>query len=454
MPIIVDPDQLNQGTEVVIDEATRRFTLVTAGNLSNDGVTLQALYSFFKEEWKNDNTLIPFPFPMIAITPEQFEFINDWEPVDDITRKLIRTGGWAEVASAGTRKREYLGVITLGNIDAGDRVYYSFASDSAKTDFSFTGPVNEAIQIFGNATNGNFDRRTQVLSLFIRIAGKTYGKVTSTEIGVSPITYKVERFPLTEAADLSIVADDATISTTAPYTGMSITFFASPQARTMGVSSYNFGIIVNSNGGTARQVYEYIQYRLRQNVDIDAGAGTVNGLLADSMAQFVGDRLDTRSANNPSGGGTGVFISSIAPASVNNVRYQDNTAAYRSYPFVASGFISFSDTLKNDPDAIYRVFFTSTPGGNFGTANAIVVQNASNTALSGFVSGNSSIAFTFDYDGNTQGGRTAGADAAVTIVAVGLASAQYVNATAVISRSNSNIISAVAPLERNYVNPV
>ncbi|MGD9670176.1 MAG: hypothetical protein AB7U75_14260 [Hyphomicrobiaceae bacterium] len=34
---------------------------------------------------------------MTAITPEQFEFINDWEPAADSTRNLIRTAGWREV---------------------------------------------------------------------------------------------------------------------------------------------------------------------------------------------------------------------------------------------------------------------------------------------------------------------------------------------------------------------
>jgi hypothetical protein len=74
MAIITDPDLLNQETEITIDTANRTITLNEAGNLSSDGITLQCLYSFLKEEWKTNSTLIPFPFPMTAITPEQFEF--------------------------------------------------------------------------------------------------------------------------------------------------------------------------------------------------------------------------------------------------------------------------------------------------------------------------------------------------------------------------------------------
>jgi hypothetical protein len=453
MALINDPDFINRGTEITIDTTNRTFTLNIAGNLDNDGVTLQALYSYFKEQWKNDNTLIPFPFPMIAITPEQFEFVDDWKPSNDATRKLIRTGGWAEVATDGTRLREYLGVVTLGNIDPGDTAYFAFESQTSKTDFAFDGTVNEAIQIFGNTDNGNFDYRNEVLTVFIRVQGKTYGQVTSTAIGLTSITYKVERFPLSEAADLNIVADDNTITTTLPYTGMSIEFFETAQSKAMGTQNYNFGVIVDANGGTARQVYEFIQYSLRRDADINAGTDVVNGLLADAMAVFVGDRLDTLFVTNIAGGGGGVFIDDLNATSINDVRYIDNTEVYRTFPFVAAGVINFSQTLSDDPNAVYRMFFTSVPNGNFGTADAITVEDDSGTPIADDISGRTSISFTFDYDGNVQGGRTAGTNANITVVAIGLNNAQYVLANGTIARSTANAITLVSALERNYSNP-
>lgn len=73
--------------------------------------------------------------------------------------------------------------------------------------------------------------------------------------------------------------------------------------------------------------------------------------------------------------------------------------------------------------------------------------------MSGSISGQSSITKTFDYDGNVQGGRTAGTDASITAVAIGLSTGQYVSATGTIQRSNANSVSLVASLERNYQNP-
>jgi hypothetical protein len=158
MALIVDPDQLNQGTEVTITTGTRLVTLNIAGNLSNDGVTLQALYSFFKEEWKTDALLIPHPFPMIAITPEQFEWIEDWQPTNDTTRKLIRTAGWREIDDLDILQKEFIGVITLGTFEdaANDTAYYQQGTDptdtTAATDFNLAGPVNEMVPTYDNIT--------------------------------------------------------------------------------------------------------------------------------------------------------------------------------------------------------------------------------------------------------------------------------------------------------------
>ena len=69
MAVIIDPDKLNQGVEVVINSTNKTIQLLVAGNLTNDGVTGQCLYSFLKEEWKNDDTLFKFPFPMTSIRP-------------------------------------------------------------------------------------------------------------------------------------------------------------------------------------------------------------------------------------------------------------------------------------------------------------------------------------------------------------------------------------------------
>ena len=230
---LTDPDDINtagsyasdeyDSTEVNIDPVAKTFQLKQAGNLSSvgSGVTGQALYSFFKDRWKNVTELPQYDFPMLSITNEQFEFINDWEPEDDTTRKMLRTCGWAEVDDASAVKREYSGVITLGTfVDNTDQPYFQQVDDftTATTDTDFTGPVNEAVQVYGDASNGDFDYRGY-FKMYVRVIGKSYDDADLVDIGVGTMTYIVYRFPLTNSTDLkwgSTVDADISSGATVP----------------------------------------------------------------------------------------------------------------------------------------------------------------------------------------------------------------------------------------------
>ena len=449
MALIIDPDDLNQGTEVVIDTSAKTITLAVAGNLSTDGVTGQTLYSFFKEEWNQDALLIAFDFPMIAITPEQFEFIDDWVLIDDTSRNLLRACGWRELNEAKDVLREYAGVVSLGNIDSTDTAYYAFSSQVAKNDFAFPGPVNQGVQTFGDALNGDIDYRNEVLTVFIRTQGKLYGTQSTTDIGVSGLSYIVYRFPLSESTDLKVIGagfSDSDITSNAPYTGMNIEFGAF--TRDIGGVDYNFSIVVDGNNATAEQIYAFVQYRLRQDADIDDAAGVKNGLLAESQLAFVGDSLETLLTVDG-----GVFIDNFNSNDTNRISFVDDSGTARTFPFVAAGSISFNNNLQVDASTKFWMFFTTNPSGNMGTTSAILVNDAGGTPINASLGGASFIDFDFDYDGNVQGGRTENTDADVTIVAIGRNRAQYVVATGTITRATGINFSLVAPLERNYSNP-
>ena len=438
MAMITDPDDLGQGVEIILDTAALTFELVVGGNLSDDGVTGQGVYSFFKDAWKTDATLISYPFPAITITPEQFEFVKGWKPANDITRNLLRSCGWREIDEFGVTNREYMGIVSLGSIDAGDTAYYSFEGDISKTDFNFAGPVNQGIQTFGDFGSGDFDRRAVSLTTYIRTQGKLYGSATTGSIGLSSLNYITNRFPLAEAVDTKITASDTDIQTLSPYVGMSISYGTT--VRSIGDVDYTFKAVVDGNNGTAEQINEFVQYALRQGTDIDENSSGVVGDLANSLTAFLGNTLKTK---------LGVYIDNFHPNDTNRIIFTDNSGIERTFPFVASGSLAFNANLASDDDAVYRVFFTDT----FGTAASTLVNDNAGNPISGSVGGFESIGFDFDYDGNVQNGRTAGTDADVTVVAIGLNTAQYVSATAIIGRASAQNISLVAPLERNYSNP-
>ena len=449
--LITDPDSLNQGTEVVIVEGSKTIQLIVAGNLSTDGVTLQALYSFLKEEWKDDATLIPFSFPMEAITPEQFEFLDGWAPADATTRNLIRNAGWAERNASGNIIAMYAGIISLGTLGGADQPYYD--NSGAVTNFTYAGPINEAIKILedpngdGSYVDG-FDRRS-TLTVYAREQAKVYANSDLPAIGVTTMTYQAYRFPLANSIDLKVTESDITVDA---Y-GVTITVHNTPQSRTIGGVSYNFGIIIEGNGRTAEEIYMAVQSALRKSTDIDADASSLVGQLAPDLLTFVGDTLTSNFVASPEAGGGGVFIDNFDANDTNRITFQDNTNTTRTFPFVSAGTINFNSNLQGDASSKYWMFFTTNPAGNFGSSTAVIVDNNAGTDIAGLVSGASSVAFDFDYDGNVQGGRTAGTDADVTLVAIGTNGAQYVVATGTITRATGLNFTLTAPLERNYSNP-
>ena len=701
MTKIIDPDDLtrstsktNLGTDgnVWIDTDTKQIYLAEYGSLTSDGVTVQCLYSYLKEEWKNDNTLIKFPFPMVAITPEQFEFVNGWkiaEDDNDTTRYLLRDGGYAVKDDSGNTIRAFFGLISLGefNDPSNDRAYY-WQNQSDQTDIKYahyTGPLNETAEYYRNKSitsesigtgdgtttdfsatlkwtpvkkssitvhytiggtdytatddgNGNItgtdvsgtinyktgeisltfttapDNTTDInvdytsyfdystfFKLFLRVQGKTYSQASLDDIGVTTLTYQAYRFPVSNTIDLKITHTDAEIDSNsdgvpdqAPYDNMDITwlggtgfgtydsgttynqndvvqasdsrwyiFFSSTSTsgddpanptsitgetlgsgdgsttsfsgtlasppvrpgtlkvyytiggtdytatddgngnitgtdissgsidydtgswsitfstapdnstnitadytqshwksysgeRQIGTNYYAFDIIIDANvsdsgnNPTAEQIYEFVQFELRQTLDIDANANTEHiGKVTDPLLSFVGDTLVTS---------TGVYIDDFNSTDTNRIEFYDVSGTKRTFPYVAAGAIYFNDNLQQDTDAIYVMFFedpdgTPNSGDEYGTSGAIVVNDKDGSPIQGSVNGQSSVTFTFDYDNNTQGGRTPGTDANVVVVAIGLAKAQYVKATGTITRSTTNSISLVAALERNYKNP-
>jgi hypothetical protein len=450
MAKITSRAQLVVGTELTINEAAKTFTLNVAGNLvASDGVTLQALYSKFVELW-NTVTYQDSPFPMYAIDAKsgQFQFGTDgatysgWKPADDATRQMLRDGGWSEFSSAGVLQRQSVGIVGLGSVNSGAQLYYQRTAVEAPVNFTFANQVNEGIQVFGDVTNGNFDNRTYFKG-FVREYGKKYKDSVLADTGQSATGAYTVNLLLSNEDDLKIQAVDGAM-TGAPYSGITVSYYTANQTRSIGGSSYNFKIIINGNNATLEQIYTKIQYLLRQNININTAgtAGSINGKTAATLLNFVGDTLETSAS---------VYIDNIQNADSNRIKFKDDGGTFRENPYTASGAISFNSFLVGAGSS-YRMFFTTLPGASndYGESGAVTVNDYSGTPITGTISG-SSITITFDYDGNVQGGRTPGTDAAVTLVGVRPGFGKYAVATGVLSRSKSIVLSLVAEQDRAYI---
>ena len=450
MPKIVDPDQLIIGTNLTVDTTAFTVTLNVGGALiAKDGVTMQALYSKLVELW-TESAYNKFPFPMYASNVRSGEYnwgsdgdtFNNWRLGNDLTRNMNRDAGWSEFNSEGTLQRQYVGVVTLGDVNSGAQGYYQRTNGGSAINFTYPDEINAAIQVYGDAANGNFDNRT-FLRIFAREYGFTYADSALPDIAETGTGAYVLRFPLSNQIDAKIKAADGSMSS-APYNSITVTYHNTDQNRTIGGTPYPFRVIINGNGATAEQIYTKIQFLLRQNSDIDSGAGTVNGKTADILLRFVGDNLVTSA---------GVYIDNYNPSDINRITFTDKNGVARNYPFISAGTITFNEPLIGE-GSTYRMWFKTLPGnGNdYGENNAVTVNDALGTPLTGTVS-SGSIPFTYDYDGNVQGGRTAGTDATVVVVAVRPGSGKVRVAEATIGKAVGQTIAMVAETDRAYSNP-
>ncbi len=256
MAKITDPDNLVRDTHVSFDTGLKRITVTAGGALdSKDGVTLKCLYSFCKEEWKNDATLIPYAFPFTPITDEQYELVNGWDFAGDSSRYLIRDGGWAVVdPTTGNPSQMWAGVVSLGSLEADDQPYFvqSSSPTASPVNFQTQGVINQAVQIFKDADAdgaqeaGDFDYRGY-LTVFGRETAQIYGRSALADIGVAQLSYQAYRFPLATSADLNISASDGDIGTTTPYTQINVRYFAGDFAKDVDLTGTprNFGIVID-----------------------------------------------------------------------------------------------------------------------------------------------------------------------------------------------------------------
>jgi len=448
MAKITSRSQINVGTELTIDESARTFTLNVAGNLvAKDGVTVQALYSKFQDLWAT-STYQDSPMPIYAIDAlsGQFEFgtdgktYNGWKPANDATRQMLRDGGWSEYTSGGALARQYAGIIGLGSVSAGSQLYYQRDSADSPTNFTFTDQCNEGIQVYGDASNGNFDKRTYFKG-FCRVYGKKYKDSTLADTGKSATGAYIVNLLLSNEDDTKITAADGSMSGS-PYSGITVTYYATNQNRSVGGVNYPYRIIIDGNNATLEQIYTKVQYLLRQNSDIDSGAGTVIGKTAATLLVFNGDTLQTSQ---------GVYIDNILSVDSNRIIFKDQNGVDRTNPYVAGGVLKFSPSLVGSGSS-YRAMFTSPPGaGNdYGESGAITVNDYDGNPITGTISAES-INFTYDYDGNTQGGATAATDRDITIIAIRPGYGKFTVATGTLTRDKNITLSLVGETDRAYI---
>jgi hypothetical protein len=398
-----------------------------ANPLTEDlGIKLEALYAFERQERRKDEVLRQYDvfFKGTFKFGGAYELINGrkFDDSDGSATSLttddrfkIRSSGWIERNAAGVAGRIYYGSRSLGNIEATSQPYYQLSLGGVPVNFDKDGPIDEAIQVFGDATidanTTTFDTRT-FLSNKVRTFGFNYDEKVLADSGVTEMDGYFSGFALGESVHLTsgayTIADvyDTQIS---PWTGMTLEKLAVGQTETgfNEVDGDFTWVLHNTVPGTLNECVAFLDALAQTDDDIDSGAVTVtNGKRVDVWYTYsAAGKIVTQSGADT----LGLFIENLPTADQQSIIFTDDIGATKTYPFVVSVEVSVGATAVADLLAWYHAFFLDGPGAgdDFNTAGALTVQDTSSNLIKGNVAVNAvanKIVWPFDYDGDTIGG--------------------------------------------------
>ena len=74
----IDYAEFIDRNNIIVDIENRTIGVKQGGYIDEDGVSVAALYSYFKELWKEDRELIKYKFPLESIDRDNFINTGEW----------------------------------------------------------------------------------------------------------------------------------------------------------------------------------------------------------------------------------------------------------------------------------------------------------------------------------------------------------------------------------------
>jgi len=441
----------------------------------DDGIKMEALYAFERQERVTDETLRQYDFYFTGTFKfgGAYEIVNNRKfddsdggatslTTDD--RFKIRGSGWIEKDLVGATGRIYYGNKSLGNIEALSLPYYQLADGGVPADYDKDGPIDEAVQVFGDAAvdanTTTFDTRTYE-SLKIRTFGYNYDEKILADSGVSEMGGYSSGFALGETPHLTTgtysLADVYGGAQATPWTGMLLTELDTPQTETgFTTADGDFTwILSNTVPGDLDQCIAFLDALAQTDDDINEHATNVTN----------GKRVGTWYSYNAAGkilpvvgtgaAGEGLFIAGLVGTDKNRVIFTDDAGATKVYPAYSNVTVTVGANAVLDANAWFHAFFLDGPGAgdDFNSAGALTVLDASTDPVKGNVNGSAlrnvnDIVFEFDWYGDTLGGSIE-TDKDIVFECEGEGGVTAVKTGIILTSSASITASCVPPVENN-----
>lgn len=339
----------NYSTKVITVDATTSLRVVYS----------DAMRIFAQSAQMDD--LIPF----YGNTPTLITLMNGWTFSLDSIQYLT-----SAALQDSTGDNIWTNIQTLGTLAAGTTLYIKQNGAVA-----WTAPTTGHINMLLKTKNNGTEIDSQNFTVYARKFQNEYSSFSTTGGAI------VAPCPLSTKADSNLTIDETTIQ---GYTGLSITWGAVSKDAQDGLGSQPYSVVIDCNGKTLKEAYNWVQYQLLQNSDIDAGAGTKLGNITDPLLTMAGSTVITQ---------TGVWIENFDGADANNVRYTDGNGVLHTPPQLINISVDAPSEMEGGQVIVLRLDSAYNPA-TYTPAN--VVATLIDDTLD--ASGNKSVAITYEGD--------------------------------------------------------
>lgn len=153
------PSGLTFGTNVIVNVTSRVVTSLQV----TTSTTVQNWYSYLIDSWiasSTNTTLKNVEFPVIPFGEASFTTINGIEFSDGATSiAYFSRDGFRYSSDGGTTATAIWAAILTLNTPSGHQVKYRQSTSGTIVNASSTGVMDQLIQVYGDASHGNFDYR-------------------------------------------------------------------------------------------------------------------------------------------------------------------------------------------------------------------------------------------------------------------------------------------------------
>jgi len=234
---------LTFGTTATVNTTTKIFGLTVTS-------TVQNWYSFMMESWRSESTLKNVQFPLSANGPNSFTLKEyEWDATSSINN--LTSDGMRYTDASDVLTASWCGILSIGDV-TGLQIKYQQQDGLNTTNALTTGPINQLIQIYGDATHGNFDYTGHMV---LKIQEDGYDQADSDLVNIFGTLE--DQFYVTGLLPLSngLTTGDPSV------TGVTITDHgASPV--TWNGKSFSITITDSATAHTGTEIMRWIRYNL------------------------------------------------------------------------------------------------------------------------------------------------------------------------------------------------